>query len=561
MKRLVIKKLAFCLIPLIYISCRNEKKENAAIPSIDLKRGDIVSCGPDDGQLFGTVSFTSSVPDKLKSDFNIAIALLHSFEYDESEKMFAKVIDQSPDCAMAYWGVAMSNFHPLWDPPSGTELKKGAKAVEIARGIKNKSKRESDCMEAIAKFYEDSDKLDHKTRVLAFEKAMGNIYLNYPDDMEAAVFYALALNSAADPTDQTYARQKKAYSILNPLFEKQPLHPGLAHYIIHNYDYPSLAVIALPAARKYAAIAPASAHAQHMPSHIFTRLGYWDESIKSNQVSVSSAKCYAEQAKLKGHWDEELHGLDYLVYAYLQKGADDSAKQQVDYLLSINEVDPITFKTAYAFAASPSRYLLERKMWKEATDLEIHPAVYPWEKFPWQKAIFHFTRVLGSVHTDNIKKATNELDTLKSLHAILQKNKNKANESAQVLVQIKASEAWIEYKQGNKEKAVGLMTTAANMEDRMEKHPVTPGEIIPIREQLGELLLEMNKPVPALAAFESNLKTHANRFNSLYGAGMAARKAGNNEKATMYFDKLLKIAGINKSSRQELLHIKSLAKN
>ena len=557
MKRLVIKTLAFCLIPLIYISCRNKKRENASIPSIELKRGDIVSCGPNDGQLFGTVSFTSSVPDNLKSDFNIAIALLHSFEYDESEKMFAKVIDQSPDCAMAYWGVAMSNFHPLWDPPTGDELKKGARAIEIARSIKEKTKRESDYIEAIGKFYDNSDKLDHKTRVLAFEKAMGNIYLNYPKDMEAAVFYALALNSAADPTDQTYARQKKAFSILNPLFEKQPLHPGLAHYIIHNYDYPSLAAIALPAARKYAAIAPASAHAQHMPSHIFTRLGYWDECIKSNLVSVSSAKCYAEQAKLKGHWDEELHGLDYLVYAYLQKGADDSAKQQVDYLLSINEVDPITFKTAYAFAASPSRYLLERKMWKEAAAIEIHPAVYPWEKFPWQKAIFHFTRTLGAVHTGDLKKATAELDILKSLYEILQKNKNKANEAAQVLVQIKASEAWIEFKQGSKEKAVRLMTTAANMEDKMAKHPVTPGEVIPIREQLGDLLLEMNKPVPALSAFESNLKTHANRFNSLYGAGMAASKSGNNAKAKSYFDKLLKIAGENNSTRKERLTIVS----
>ena len=228
-------------------------------------------------------------------------------------------------------------------------------------------------------------------------------------------------------------------------------------------------------------------------------------------------------------------------------------KQQVDYLLSINEVDPVTFKTAYAFAASPSRYLLERKMWKEAADLEIHPAVYPWDKFPWQKAIFHFTRVLGSVHTNDLKKATTELETLKSLYAILQKNKNKANEAAQVLVQIKASEAWIEFKQGSKEKAIVLMTTAANMEDRMAKHPVTPGEVIPIREQLGELLLEMNKPVPALTAFEANLKTHANRFNSLYGAGMAARKSGNNAKAKEYFDKLLKIVGENKSPRIELI--------
>ena len=200
------------------------------------------------------------------------------------------------------------------------------KAIEIARSIKDKTKRESDYIEAIAQFYENADQLDHRSRVLNFEKAMEKIYRNYPDDKEAAVFYALALNAAADPTDKTYAKQRKAFAILNKIFEQEPLHPGIAHYIIHNYDYPELAELALPAAKKYAAIAPASAHAQHMPSHIFTRLGLWDECIQSNLVSVSSAQCYAEKAKIKGHWDEELHGLDYLVYAYLQKKEDSLAK-------------------------------------------------------------------------------------------------------------------------------------------------------------------------------------------------------------------------------------------
>ena len=246
--------------------------------------------------------------------------------------MFAKIIDRSPDCAMAYWGVAMSNFHTLWSPPTQSELQKGAKAIELARSINNKTKRESDYIEALAKFFENAGQTDYHSRLLGFENGMEKLYQTYPDDIEAAVFYALALDAAADPTDKTYSKQKKAFSILNPIFQKEPLHPGIAHYIIHNCDYPALAELALPAARKYASIAPASAHAQHMPSHIFIRLGLWDECIRSDLTSVASAQCYASKAKIKGHWDEELHGMDYLVYAYLQKGDDEHARQQVDYL-------------------------------------------------------------------------------------------------------------------------------------------------------------------------------------------------------------------------------------
>lgn len=526
---------------------------------MDLKRGEIVSCGPQDGEMFGTVSFTASVPDSLKNDFNIAIALLHSFEYDESEKMFAKIIDRSPDCAMAYWGVAMCNFHPLWAPPAPAELQKGMKAIELARSIHNKTKRESDYIEAIARFYENADQTDHRSRVLKFENATEEIYHGYPDDTEAAVFYALALDAAADPADKTYANQRKAFSILDPIFQKEPLHPGIAHYIIHNYDYPGLVELALPAARKYASIAPASAHAQHMPSHIFTRLGLWDECIQSNLVSISSAQCYAEKAKIKGHWEEELHAMDYLVYAYLQKGNDEAAKEQVDYLQTINEVYAVNFKTAYAFAAIPARYFLERKMWKEAAVLSLHPVNFPWEKFSWQEAIIHFARMLGAVHTNNLDEAKTEMKNLKLLHDKLAKEKDKTREAAQVAVQVKTAEAWIEYKQGNNEKGLELMKTAADMEDGMEKHPVTPGEIIPARELLAEMLLEMNKPALALEAFELDLKTHPNRFNGLYGAGIAAGKSGNKEKAVFYFKTLLKIADAKNCKRVELQKARSLS--
>ena len=544
-------------IVFIVISCKTkpENQSTDLISSLDLKRGALVSCSPNTGQ-FGQISFSASVPEKLKADFNMAIALLHSFEYTEAEKMFAKVIDEAPECSMAWWGIAMSNFHPLWAPPTPPELEKGAKAVEIARSIKDKTKRESDYIDAIGAFYHDTARLDHRSRVLNFESAMEKIYRTYADDKEAPVFYALALNAAADPADKTYARQKKAFSILNNIFQEEPLHPGIAHYIIHNYDYPGLAEMALPAARKYASIAPASSHAQHMPSHIFTRLGLWDECINSNIVAASSAKCYAEQAKIKGHWDEELHALDYLLYAYLQKGDDDHAKEQMDYLKTIKEVHPVNFKVLYAFAAMPGRYFLEKRMWKEASAMEISPADFPWEKFSWQKAIIHFTRVLGSVHTNKMEEAKMELDNLKALHNILSKQKNMSREAAQVAVQINASEAWINYKEGNNNEALKLMTKAAEMEDATEKHPVTPGEIIPARELLGDLLLEMNKPALALEAYESVLKTHPNRLNGLYGAGVAAQKSGNKEEAIAHFKKLATTTTPN-STRQEVQNARS----
>lgn len=544
-------------IVLFILSCKN-KSENLSpdlISSLDLKKGAIVSCSPDTGQ-FGRISFSASVPENLRTDFNMAVALLHSFEYDEAEKMFVKVIDQAPGCAMAWWGVAMSNFHPLWAPPTKPELEKGTKAVDIARSIQKKSKRESDYVEAIAAFYQDHNNLDHRSRVLNFEKAMEKIYRTYGDDKEAPVFYALALNAAADPTDKTYTRQKKAFSILNTIFQQEPLHPGVAHYIIHNYDYPGLAELALPAAKKYASIAPASAHAQHMPSHIFTRLGLWDECINSNMVAASSAKCYAEQAKIKGHWDEELHAMDYLVYAFLQKGEDNHAKEQLDYLKTITDVHPINFKVLYAFAAMPARYFLERRMWNEAAVIDFYPADFQWEKFSWQKAIVHFARVMGSVHVGKMKEAKMELENLKALHNILSKEKNMSREAAQVTVQINTSEAWISYKEGNNEEALKLMTKAADMEDGTEKHPVTPGEIIPARELLGDLLLKMNKPALALEAFKSVLKTHPNRLNGLYGAGVAAQKNGNKNKAIFYFKKLLNNTAAN-SSRKELQNARS----
>ena len=547
----------FILLSIVLISCdsKNSVPSKDAINAINLKRGEVISCGPPDKQ-FGSVKFEISCSDKVKNDFDLGIELLHSFEYDEAEKVFAKVIDADPGCAMGYWGVAMSNYHPLWTPPTGPELEKGSKAIKIAESINKKTERESGYIEAIAAFYNDYDKVDHLTRCKNFEKGMEKNYIKYSGDKEAAIFYALSLDAAADPSDKTFTNQKKAGEILTALYPNNPDHPGISHYIIHTYDYPELAELGLPAARKYASIAPSSAHALHMPSHIFTRLGLWDESINSNLASIASAKCYAEEADIKGHWDEELHGMDYLVYAYLQKGENDSAKKQLDYLETIADVYPVNFKVAYVFAAIPSRYALENKMWSEAAKLKIHPANFPWKNFQWQEAIVHFTRIIGLVHVGNIDSAKNELKKLIEIYDTLlaQKDPYKAN---QVQIQIKASEAWLNFKEGKNTEALNLMNSAADMEDATEKHPVTPGEVIPARELLADMLLQMKKPGEALEAYESDLKRHPNRFNGLYGAGLSAELSGNNEKAKSYYRQLLTIASINDCKRSEIALVKA----
>jgi hypothetical protein len=556
----IVKLFYLFLITAILLSCKgkNTSPSKEVISQLNLKRGDIISCGAPGAQ-FGSVNFDMTCNEKAKNDFNHAIELLHSFVYDEAEKVFAKIIDETPDCAMAYWGVAMCNFHPLWTPPTEAELEKGAKAIAVANTVNTKSTRESGYINAIGLFYKDWDKKDHHTRCIYFEKAMEQLYIKYPGDHEAAIFYAVALDAAAEPTDKTYSNQKKAGELLNALYKIEPNHPGIIHYIIHTYDYPGLAILALPAARKYAAVAPASAHALHMPSHIFTRLGLWDDDIHSNLQSISAAKCYAESADIPGHWDEELHGLDYLTYAYLQKGDNTRAEEQVAYLKTIKAVYPANFKVAYAFAAMPSRYFLENKKWKEAASLQVQPANFSWNNFPWQEAIIHFTRLLGAVHTGKLDSAKSELNRLNQLHAALQKEKDwyKVKE---IEIQIKTGEAWIQFASANKDSALYTMRLAANMEDSIDKHPVTPGEVLPARELLGDMLLQLKQTGEALTAYETVLKKSPNRFNSLYNAGVASEKLGDNPKTVFYFKQLLAVADNINSDRPELTEARSFLK-
>ncbi|MGC4038810.1 MAG: tetratricopeptide repeat protein [Chitinophagaceae bacterium] len=549
--------IILCFTWIMLQSCGHKPSPPSAevIGQLGLKRGDIISCGAPGGQ-FGSVDFGMTCDSSVKKDFNLAIELLHSFEYDEAEKMFAKIITVYPACAMAYWGVAMCNFHPLWTPPSEAELIKGKKALDIAMSIANQSTREKAYINALELFYTDWDKKDHHTRCVLFEKAMESLHSSYASDNEAAIFYALALDASAIPTDKTYANQKKAAAILNTLYAKEPNHPGIIHYLIHTYDYPGLAAQGLEAAEKYAAVAPSSAHALHMPSHIFTRLGLWDEVILSNLQSVDAARCYAEQAKIAGHWDEELHGLDYLEYAYLQKGDNQSAKHEIDYLDSIKSVYPVNFKVAYAFAAIPSRYVLENKLWKQAAVMALPQKNFSWSQFPWQEAIVHFTRLIGAAHIQDIAMSEAELKALNRLRDTLvhQKDSYKAN---QVSIQITAGEAWIAFANDKRDSAITRMQLAATMEDNTEKHPVTPGEVIPARELLADMLLEDRQYKTAEEAYERILQKSPNRFNSLYGAGLAAEKSGDNKKASEYFLKLLSQSGGNTIQRPELSHAMS----
>jgi tetratricopeptide (TPR) repeat protein len=544
---------------LVLFSCSGRKDQaqfETELASLNLTRGEITLCGSGEGK-FGTVSFGTACSEEVQEDFNLATALLHSFEYSEAEKVFARIIDADPMCVFAYWGAAMSNFHPMWEPPSPSDLQKGARIIALARSlVSDKSSRESDYIESIATIYDQWEALDHRTRLGKFTDASQKLFEKYPSDNEAAIFYALSLTASASPADKTFRNQKQAGQILTAVFEKQPDHPGAAHYIIHTFDSPELAELALPTARKYAELAPASAHAQHMPSHIFTRLGLWDESVSSNLKSIAAAQCYAESMNISGHWDEELHGTDYAIYAYLQQANDEKALRQIQYLQTIDNVFPQNFKGAYSFAAGPTRYALERKDWTAAMNLEFSPSDFPWESFPWERSNINFGRLLGAVHANKLDEARRELEKLRQSHETLTAAKD-AYKSNLVLIQVNTGDAWIRLAEGKESEAIALMNDAAVMEEATAKHPVTPGEVVPARELLGDMYMETKHYQRALEAYELDLKNHPNRFNGLYGAGLAAEKAGDRKKAFEYYGQLLSMARPSGSERKELIAARS----
>jgi tetratricopeptide (TPR) repeat protein len=505
----------------------------------------------DASEKIGRVNFPVSCGEG--KQFNRAVAWLHSFEYEEAERAFTAIGVADPKCGMAYWGIAMSNYHPIWAPPTPAELKKGLAAVERAQSAGAQTQRERDYIAAIEVFYKDSDKLDHKTRALAYSEAMEKVYHRYPKDREAAVFYALTLIwKGMMANDKSYANEKSAAEILNGVLAAEPEHPGVAHYIIHSLDYPPLANLALPAARSYAKIAPASAHARHMPSHIFTRLGLWQDSIQSNLDSAAAAKAYAAKNRLAGAWDQQLHAMDYLVYAYLQGAQDKKAWGMVDELNKIEKVEPETFVAAYAFSAIPARYALERRQWEEAAGLTVAPGSFPWDRFRWAEAHIYCARAIGAARSGKPDSTREDVNKLAEIRQSIPNIKGAYDWGKQVEIQFQVATGWLAFAEGKKDEAVRLMRAAADLEDSTDKHPVTPGAILPAREQLGDLLLETAQAAQALSSFEAALRVAPNRFNGLYGAARAAELAGDRKKAAGYYAQLVKLCERADGTRPEL---------
>lgn len=519
----------------------------------------------DASEKLGEVNFKVSCSPHASMQFNRAVAWLHSFEYEEAEKAFHEVTVTDPKCAMGYWGIAISNYHPLWAPPSAAELQKGLIAVQKAKAVPGASQREQDYIAALETFFKDTDKLDHRTRTFAYSDAMKEVYQRNPTDSEAGVFYALTLVATGMMSqDKSYAREKEAAQILNRVLALQPQHPGVTHYIIHSYDFPALAHLALPAARSYAKIAPASAHAQHMPSHIFTRLGLWSEAVKSNLDAKSSAIAFAKRNKMTGAWDEQLHAMDYLAYAYLQGAQDKHAWGVVDEINKLQKVEPESFKVAYAFAAVPARYALERRRWDEAAKLEL-PAgtskTFPWKSFSWAEANIHFARAIGAARSGDTTLARNEVARLAEIHQELVGVKAGYDWAKQVDIERQVASAWLAHAEGKSEEALRLMRAAADLDDATEKHPVTPGAILPAREQLGDLLVELKQPAAAIKEFETSLLSSPKRFNGLYGAARAARLAKDDKKAKAYYEQLVELSREADSIRPELQEAKTFLKS
>ena len=502
-----------------------------------------------DPSKLGKVNFPVSCERSVQPQFSSAVAMLHSFWYEKASETFAAIAQKDPTCGMAYWGIAMTYYHPIWQAPGAADLKAGAAAAEKAKLAGAKTQRELDYIAAIQTFYTDADKLDHRTRALAYEKAMGQLQARYADDHEAAIFHALALLATAPPGDKTYVNQKKAGAILEPLFVEQPEHPGIAHYIIHAYDYPALAPRALGAARRYAQIAPDSPHALHMPSHIFTRLGLWQESIDSNLASAASA----QRNNAPGN---ELHAKDYLIYAYLQGGQDREAKKALEAPPQGRPDDPQYMNWLYAMGTSPARYAVERHNWTEAAVLAIPSNTFPGGRWAWTEANLHFARALGASHTGRTEDARKEVEQLASLRDTLVQG-NDSYWADQVDIQRETASAWITLAEGKREDALTQMRSAADHEDTTDKHNVTPGVILPARELLGEMLLEVNRPSDALVEFEATLHTAPNRFNALSGAARAAKLSGDNVKAKTYYAELLSICEHADGDRPDLQDARS----
>ena len=533
----------------------------AALFALSIQPGTRADAGPAAAKASGEVNFQISCGPAVQKTFKEAVWTLHSFWYPEALKGFTTVTEAEPGCAMGYWGIAMSHWYPLWFPPSPAALKAGAEAVEKAVAAGPKTERENDYIAAIAAFYRDSDKLDHQTRAVAYEKAMEQVYLRYPDDREAAAFYGLALNASALPTDKTYANQRKAAEILNKVWAEQPNHPGVVHYLIHSDDSAQFAAAGLDAAICYSKIAPDVPHALHMPSHIFTRLGMWQQSIDSNRAAHAAAVAYVRKTLGPESFDTEtVHTMDYLEYAYLQTAQDRRAKEVVDELTNFRQSAAPNLPTAYAVAAIPVRFALERRDWHAAASLSAPAIGFPLERFPWAEAMLSFARSLGAAQTGDIPGAQAEIAKLQSLENKLLEAKDLywAN---QVEVQRLGAAGILAHVQGDDKKAIELARAAADLDATMDKHPATPAAVLPARELLADLLLELNEPGAALKEYAQALRNDPNRFRSILGRARAAKQLGDIAASRDAYQKLVALSTSAMSERPELSEAKAFLTN
>jgi tetratricopeptide (TPR) repeat protein len=492
----------------------------------------------------GEVSFPVSCTPEAQKRFNTAAALLYSFFWEKVDRAVAEVLEADPNCAMAFWAKAVASLdNPLGSPPTPTLEKAGRSAVEQAKQLGGKTQRERDYIDAVEVVFKDPETVPFQTRAVAYEKALEQLYLRYPEDSEAAVLYAFWLQVTADRNDQTFTQQLKSAAILEKVFAAQPQHPGAAHFLIHAYDFTPIAQHGLSAARRYAAIAPDSPHALHMPSHIFSRVGQWQDSIDTNLRSRSASAL-----------DRDVyHSLDYLVYAYLQLGRDSEARQWVEFVNTTEKPNEQTRQIAYAGSAIPARFALERGDWAAAAQLPLHPtpASFNWSPFPEGEAVNAYARGLGAARSGDARAAQLQIARLGELRAAMVAQK-KDYWVEQADIQIGAITAWMARAERRNEQALRLMRTAADREDKTEKHIMMPGRIIPVREMLGELLLDLKQPAPALAAFEQSQQTDPNRFRNLYGAARSAELAHDREKARIFYTRLLDQVGPATADRREI---------
>ncbi len=525
---------------------------------------------PGDLRAAGKVEFPISCAPSVQSEFSRGVALLHSFFYEEARRVFTSVAERDPKCAMAQWGIAMTWWHPIWTPPTPDEMRAGKAAIEKAMAMDAGTDRERGFITALNVYYNTPDSstagavgqschgpVGPRDRVIAYEKAMQKLRDKYPDDFEIQAFYAFAVLGVgyATPNDTSLSKQLEAAAIFEKLWKQSANHPGVVHYLIHCYDYPTLAQRGLAAAQSYASIAPWVPHALHMPSHIFTRLGMWDESIAANGASAEASRAYAVMRHRDATEAEELHALDYMAYSYLQEARDPEAKKIVDLAARVQKTNPeLEFSAAYALAAIPTRYAFERNDWASAATLTV-PNLPHWSSFPFMEALIEYGHALARAHTGDLDGARKAIARMQQLRDATKDPKFDYFKN-HLDLQMQAASAWVLVAEGKKNEAIVVLRRAADAEDILGKHPVSPGAFVPIREQLGSLLLEAGQSKEAQREFEAALKIYPGRFRGLYGAARAAEQNGDKESANRYYAKLAAQTTKAASSRDELNHVR-----